>query len=150
MVWVEEDATMLCFSSTPFSTRIKRKHGKKTKEGLRKKFKPRMVDDDPVVRKSIKLSLKGKEKMYELPGTPSKGSQVVVTNYKRAVVNGKAKMIEDVGLVQEKVDVGIKQDVRRKTNVLVLLALGNLQKQPGVSATKVQGSTVKVTKQMKR
>ncbi|GJX19025.1 hypothetical protein Tco_0221702 [Tanacetum coccineum] len=144
MVWVEEDVALRCFSSSPFSIRIKRKRGKKTKEGLRKKVKPRMVDDDLVVRKSIKLCLKGKEKMYELPGTPTKGSQVVVTNYQRAVVNGKAKMIEDVGLVQEKVDVGIKQGVRRKTNVLVLLAPGNLQKQPGVSATKVQESTVKV------
>ncbi|GKE94371.1 hypothetical protein Tco_1579226, partial [Tanacetum coccineum] len=72
-----------------------------------------MVDDEPVGRKSIQTSRKGKEIIYELPGTPTKESQVVVTNYKRAIVNGKAKMVEDVGLVQEKVDVGIKQDVRR-------------------------------------
>nr|GEU73151.1 hypothetical protein [Tanacetum cinerariifolium] len=121
----------------PFSTRIKRKHGKKTNEGLRKKVKPGMVDDEPIVRKSIKTSLKGKEKMYELFGTPSKGSWVVVTNYKRAIVNGKAKMVEDVGLIQKKVDVGIKLDVRRRTNMHGLLASSKLQKQPVVSATKV-------------
>ncbi|GKC05342.1 hypothetical protein Tco_0996952 [Tanacetum coccineum] len=64
-----------------------------------------MVDDEPVGRKSIQTSRKGKEIIYGLPGTPTKESQVVVTNYKRAIVNGKAKMVkvEDVGLVQEKV-----------------------------------------------
>ncbi|GJZ37256.1 hypothetical protein Tco_0583447 [Tanacetum coccineum] len=122
------------------------KHGKTTKEGLRKKVKPGMVDDEPVGRKSIQTSRKGKKIIYELPGTPTKESQVVVTNYKRAIVSGKAKMVEveDVGLVQEKVDVGIKQDVRRRTNVLGSMAPVNLQKKPGVSAKKVQGSNVKV------
>nr|GEZ18963.1 hypothetical protein [Tanacetum cinerariifolium] len=41
--------------------------------------------------------------MYEFLGpSPTKESQVSVTNYKRAIVNGKAKMVkvEDVGLVQ--------------------------------------------------
>ncbi|GJW85589.1 hypothetical protein Tco_0158734 [Tanacetum coccineum] len=103
-------------SSTPFSTRIKRKCGKTTNSGLRKKVKAGMVDDEPVGRKSIQTSHKGKEIIYELPGSPTKESQVV-TNYKRTIVNGKAKMVEveDVCLVQEK-----------------------------VSAKKVQGSTVKV------
>nr|GEY86809.1 hypothetical protein [Tanacetum cinerariifolium] len=92
---VEEDDAMSCSSSTPFSTVIKRKGGNITKEGLRKKVKPGMVDDEPVGRKSIQTSRKGKEKIYEL---------------------------------LENVDVGIKQDVRTRTNVLALMAPGNLQK----------------------
>nr|GFB96523.1 hypothetical protein [Tanacetum cinerariifolium] len=67
MVWVEEDDGLHCFSSTPFSTRIKKKHDKTTKEGLRKKVKPGMVDDELVGRKSFQTSRKGKGKMYELP-----------------------------------------------------------------------------------
>ncbi|GKA84616.1 hypothetical protein Tco_0806211 [Tanacetum coccineum] len=58
--------------------------------------------------------------MYEFPGpSPTKESQVSVRNYKRAIVNGKAKMVEveNVGLVQ-----------------------------PVRSATKVQKSTAKATK----
>ncbi|GKA63562.1 pentatricopeptide repeat-containing protein [Tanacetum coccineum] len=105
MVWVEEDAALRCSSSSPFRTRIKRKGGKTTKEGLRKKAKrePKMVDDELVGRKSVQTSRKGKEIMYEFPGpSPTKESHVSVTNYKRAIVNGKAKMVEveDVGLVQ--------------------------------------------------
>ncbi|GJS15574.1 hypothetical protein Tco_0410046 [Tanacetum coccineum] len=105
MVWVEEDAALRCSSSNPFSTRIKRKGGKTTKERLRKKTKgeQKMVDDELVGRKSVQTSRKGKEIMYEFPGpSPTKESQVSVTNYKRAIVNGKAKMVEveDVGLVQ--------------------------------------------------
>ncbi|GKD39392.1 hypothetical protein Tco_1259599, partial [Tanacetum coccineum] len=72
IVWVEEDVALCCSSSSPFSTRIKRKGGKTTKEGLRKKSngEQKMVDDEPIGRK--------------------------------AIVNGKAKMVkvEDVGLVQ--------------------------------------------------
>ncbi|GJV25059.1 hypothetical protein Tco_1377754 [Tanacetum coccineum] len=121
MVWVEEDAALRCFSSSPFSNRIKRKGGKTTKEGLRKKAKreQKMVDDEPVGRKSVQTSHKGKEIMYEFPcPSPTKESQVSVSNYKRAIVNGKAKMVEveDVGLVQ-----------------------------PVRSATKVQRSTAKST-----
>ncbi|GJT48969.1 RNA-directed DNA polymerase, eukaryota, reverse transcriptase zinc-binding domain protein [Tanacetum coccineum] len=101
----EEDAALRCSSSSPFSTRIKRKGGKTTKEGLRKKAKgeQKMVDDEPVGRKSVQTSHKGKEIMYEFPGpSPTKESQVSVTNYKIAIVNGKAQMVEveDVGLVQ--------------------------------------------------
>ncbi|GJY42191.1 hypothetical protein Tco_0429461 [Tanacetum coccineum] len=117
MVWVEEDAALRCSSSSPFSTRIKRKGGKTTKEGLRKKAKgeQKMVDDEPVGRKSVQTSRKGKEIMYEFPGpSPTKESQVSVTNYKRAIVNGKAKMVEveDVGLVQP---VGSATKVQRST-----------------------------------
>nr|GFA09134.1 hypothetical protein [Tanacetum cinerariifolium] len=93
MVWAEENVALYCSSSSPFSTRIKRKGG----------------------RKSVQTSHKGKEIMYEFP-RPTKESQLSVTNYKRSIVNGKAKMVEveDVGLVQ-----------------------------PVISATKVQRSTAK-------
>ncbi|GKA52761.1 hypothetical protein Tco_0746076 [Tanacetum coccineum] len=92
MVWLEEDAGVRCLSSTPFSTMIKRKCGNTSKEGRKKKVKSEMVDDEPLE------------------------SKVVVTNYKRAIIHGKAKMIEveDVGLVQEKADVGKKEGVGRK------------------------------------
>ncbi|GJX81799.1 hypothetical protein Tco_0331280 [Tanacetum coccineum] len=93
MVWVEEDAALRCSSSSPFSTRIKRKGG----------------------RKSVQTSCKGKEIMYEFPGpSPTKESQVSVTNYKIAIVNGKAKMVEveDVSLVQL---VGSATKVQRST-----------------------------------
>ncbi|GJW61519.1 hypothetical protein Tco_0110854 [Tanacetum coccineum] len=54
-----------------------------------------MVDDDPVGRKSVQTSRKGKEIMYEFPGpSPTKESQVSVTNYKIAIINGKAKVVE--------------------------------------------------------
>ncbi|GJR41692.1 hypothetical protein Tco_1309795 [Tanacetum coccineum] len=47
MVWVEEGVALRCSSLSPFSTRIKRKKSKTTKEGLRKKAKgeQKMVDD---------------------------------------------------------------------------------------------------------
>ncbi|GJT51678.1 hypothetical protein Tco_0977835 [Tanacetum coccineum] len=146
----EEDAALRCSSSSPFSTRIKRKGGKTTKEGLRKKAKgkQKLVDDEPVGRKSVKTSRKGKEIMYELLGpSPTKESRVVVSNYKKAIVNEKAKMVEveDVGLVQDKVDVGNKEDVGTRRNMFSLLAPGNKHKQPVGSATKVQGSTVKIS-----
>ncbi|GJS36773.1 hypothetical protein Tco_0535155 [Tanacetum coccineum] len=118
MVWVEEDVALRCSSSSPFSTRIKRKGGKTTKEDLRKKAKEKkkMVDDKPVGRKSVQTSRKGKEIMYEFPGpSPTKESQVSVTNYKRAIVNGKSKMVE----VE---DVDIVQPVRSATKRLVYLA----------------------------
>ncbi|GKC41789.1 hypothetical protein Tco_1059511, partial [Tanacetum coccineum] len=74
-----------------------------------------MVDDEPVGRKSIQTSHKGKDIMYEFIGpSPTKESQVSVTNYKRAIVNGKAKMVEveAVGLVQP---VGSTTKVQRST-----------------------------------
>ncbi|GKD27693.1 hypothetical protein Tco_1233907 [Tanacetum coccineum] len=99
MVWLEEDVALRCYSSSPFTTMIKRRGGKTSKVGLRKKTKPRMVDDEPVGRKSGQTSRKGKEIMYEFPaGTPTKEREVV-TNYKKAIINGKAKMVEDVGPV---------------------------------------------------
>nr|GEV49283.1 hypothetical protein [Tanacetum cinerariifolium] len=146
MVWLEEDTALRCYSSSSFTTRIKKRGGKTSKEGLRKQTKPGMVDDEPVGRKSGQTSRKGKEIMYELPAaTTTKEREVVVTNYKRAIVNGKAKMVEDVGPVQENVDVGIKKDVIRRTNVLGLMAPSNLKKKPMVSASMGQGSNVKDT-----
>ncbi|GJT64931.1 hypothetical protein Tco_1016411 [Tanacetum coccineum] len=167
MVWLEEDASLRCSSSSPFSTRIKRKSHKTTKDCGRKnsRGKEKMVDDEPLGRKLLKTSRKGKEKMDEFPdstpikerkysddrvgrmsmqtflnelgefpdltptkerevddeavgrnsirtrrkgkeimaefsGTPANEKKVVVTNYRRAIINGKAKMVE-VADVQE-------------------------------------------------
>ncbi|GJT03261.1 hypothetical protein Tco_0824430 [Tanacetum coccineum] len=75
MVWLEEDASLRCSSSSPFSTRIKRKSHKTTKECGRKNLrgKEKMVDDEPLGRKLLKTSRKGKEKMDEFPDlTPIK------------------------------------------------------------------------------
>ncbi|GJY38327.1 hypothetical protein Tco_0424691 [Tanacetum coccineum] len=100
MVWVEEDAALLCSSSSPFSTRIKRKCGKTTKEGLRKKQRG------------------------------SKKWLMMSWRQKVTIVNGKAKMVEfeDVSLVQDKVDVGNKEDVGRRKNMLGLVAPVNKHK----------------------
>ncbi|GKC89538.1 hypothetical protein Tco_1150187 [Tanacetum coccineum] len=130
------DDTLRCSSSTPISSKLKRNSNKKIKEGLRKKGK------------AIGITLidscdKGKEKVDEFP-TPTKEHQVVVTNYKRAIVNGKAKMVEVVAPVQENVDVGIKQEDRRRKNVLGSMAPANFVKNPVVSASMGQGSSVKV------
>ncbi|GJY02802.1 hypothetical protein Tco_0360954 [Tanacetum coccineum] len=101
------------FEFDPLSTMIKRKCGKTNKEGRIKKVKSGMVDDEPVVRKSIKTSRKGKEKMYdEFPP------------------------VEDVGLVQEKADAGNKEGVRIRSNVLGLMGHVNKLKKPMISATK--------------
>ncbi|GJX69775.1 hypothetical protein Tco_0305502, partial [Tanacetum coccineum] len=103
-----KDDTLRCSSSTPISSKLKRNSSKKIKEGLRKKGKA-------VGRTLIDSCDKGKEKVDEFPAaTPTKEHQVVVTNYKRAIVNGKAKMVEVVAPVQENVDVGIKQEDRRR------------------------------------
>nr|GEY97692.1 hypothetical protein [Tanacetum cinerariifolium] len=147
MVWVEEDDGLRCYSSSPFTTRIKRRGGnisrkgkeisKKIKEGLRKKGKT-------VGRTLIDSCDKGIEKMDEfLAATPTKEHQVVVTNYKRAIVNRKAKMVEVVALVQENIGVGIKQEDKRRKNVLGSMAPSNFVKNPVVSASMGQGSSVK-------
>ncbi|GJS36706.1 hypothetical protein Tco_0535088 [Tanacetum coccineum] len=103
-----KDDTLRCSSSTPISSKLKRNSSKKIREGLRKKGKA-------VGRTLIESCDKGKEKVDEFPAvTPTKEHQVVVTNYKRAIVNGKAKMVEVVAPVQENVDVGIKHEDRRR------------------------------------
>ncbi|GJX93487.1 hypothetical protein Tco_0348073 [Tanacetum coccineum] len=75
-----------------------------------------MVDDEPLGRKLLKTSRKGKEKMDEFPDLTSTKERevddeaVVVTNYRRAIINGKAKMVE-VADVQE-------SNVKAETNEL--------------------------------
>ncbi|GJR88003.1 hypothetical protein Tco_0212014 [Tanacetum coccineum] len=148
MVWLEEDASLCCSSSSLFSTRIKRKSHKTTKEYGREnsKGKEKMVDDEPLGRKLLKTSRKEKEKMDEFPDstpikerkycdrvgrmsmqtfmnelgefpdlTPTKEREVddeavVVTNYRRSIINGKAKMVE-VADVQES---NVKEDLNSK------------------------------------
>nr|GEW11473.1 hypothetical protein [Tanacetum cinerariifolium] len=96
-------------------------------------------------RPLIGLCDKGIEKMDEfLAATPTKEHQVVVTNYNRAIVNGKAKMVEVVAHVQENIDVGIKQEDRKRKNVLGLMAPYNFVKNHVVSTSMGQGSSVKV------
>ncbi|GJZ57079.1 hypothetical protein Tco_0612573 [Tanacetum coccineum] len=94
--WEEEDARLRCSSSTPFTTRYKRKISKSNMVGLRKK---------------VKIGNKGKEKVCEDEGMCSKGNKHVVSIYKKVMVNGKAKMVEDVGGKEEMVS---KRGVRSK------------------------------------
>ncbi|GJS73311.1 hypothetical protein Tco_0706152 [Tanacetum coccineum] len=132
-----KDDTLRCSSSTPISIKLKRNSSKKIKEGLRKKGKA-------VGRTLIDSCDKGKEKVDEFPAaTPTKEHQVVVTNYKRATVNGKAKMVEVVAPVEENVDVAIKQEDRRRKIVLGSMAPANFLKNPVVSPSMGQGSSVK-------
>ncbi|GJX61884.1 RNA-directed DNA polymerase, eukaryota [Tanacetum coccineum] len=102
MFWVEEDASLHCSTSSPFSTRLKRKFG--------------------VSNRSVGLFRRKKDRDE---GVSRKESKVVVTNYKRTVVNGKAIMVE------ADVEVGCKSDVRSR-----LIAPANKDKQPFVSHTK--------------
>nr|GFC59228.1 hypothetical protein [Tanacetum cinerariifolium] len=50
---------------------------------------------------------KGKEKLIKDEGVCSKGNKADVTIYKRTMVNGKAKMVEDIGAVKRGKDRGI-------------------------------------------
>ncbi|GKD24046.1 hypothetical protein Tco_1225749 [Tanacetum coccineum] len=65
MEWEEEDAGLRCFSSTPFTTRFKRKISKSTMVGLRKKVKTGVIHGEGVERKTKKGTHKGKEKVFE-------------------------------------------------------------------------------------
>ncbi|GKE54176.1 hypothetical protein Tco_1489332 [Tanacetum coccineum] len=155
MVWLEEDASLRCSSSSPFSTRIKRKSHKTTKDCGRKnsRGKEKMVDDEPLGRKLLKTSRTGKEKMDELDEfpdltptkerevdddvvgrnsirtrrkgkeimaefscTPANEKKVVVNNYRRALINGKYRMVEvaDVGLVEDELNLLNKKDLGKK------------------------------------
>nr|GEU48675.1 hypothetical protein [Tanacetum cinerariifolium] len=80
-----KDDTLYCSSSTLISIKLKRNSSKKIKEGLRKKGK--------VVGRTLTDPCdKGKEKVDEFSAaTPTKEHHVVVTNYKGAIVKGKAK-----------------------------------------------------------
>ncbi|GKD80481.1 hypothetical protein Tco_1347320 [Tanacetum coccineum] len=92
--------------------------------------KEREVDDEAVGRNSIRTRHKGKEIMAEFSSTPTNEKKVVVTNYRRAIINGKAKMVEvaDVGLVEDELNLLNKKDLGKK---------------PVRSATNVQESNVK-------
>ncbi|GKE80947.1 hypothetical protein Tco_1550947, partial [Tanacetum coccineum] len=95
--WVEEDASFCCSSSTPFKTRQKRKvlDSKKVHRGVNMKTKD-------VVRKKQKCLDRGKGKVNEDEEVLRHTNKVVVTNYRRGFDNGKAIMIEDVGVVNKK------------------------------------------------
>ncbi|GKD89651.1 hypothetical protein Tco_1365158 [Tanacetum coccineum] len=83
-------------SSTPFKTRHKRKvaDGKNIHKDVN--IKPK-----DVVRKKQKCLYKGKEKVNEDEKLLRHTNKVVVSNYRRVFDNGKAIMIEDVGVVNE-------------------------------------------------
>ncbi|GJW31266.1 hypothetical protein Tco_0051298 [Tanacetum coccineum] len=84
-----------CFSSTPFTTKFKRKIRKSTMVGLRKKVQTCVILSEGVERKTKKGTHKGKENLIEDEGICRKGSKHVVTIYKRALVNRKENMVED-------------------------------------------------------
>nr|GEW17973.1 hypothetical protein [Tanacetum cinerariifolium] len=83
--------------------------------GLRKKVKTCVIHDKGAERKAkktlVNVGNKGKEKVCEDEGMCSKGNKPVVSIYKKAMVNGKAKMVEDVGGKEEMVS---KRGVRSK------------------------------------
>nr|GEU32233.1 phospholipase-like protein [Tanacetum cinerariifolium] len=63
---------------------------------------------DPLREKKTKKGAhKGNEKVFEDEGMCSKESKPVVTIYKRALVNGKVKMVEEVGVVKTGRDIGV-------------------------------------------
>nr|GEW50333.1 pentatricopeptide repeat-containing protein [Tanacetum cinerariifolium] len=101
MKWEEEDDGLRCSSLTPFSTRVKTK--------IRKRKKTSVIHDEGDDRKKslVTEGRKGNEKVIEDEGIRSKGNKADVTIYKRAMVNGKAKMIEDVGAVKRGKDRGV-------------------------------------------
>ncbi|GJZ00214.1 phospholipase-like protein [Tanacetum coccineum] len=79
-------------------------------------IKERKYSDDRVGRNSIRTRHKGKEIMVEFSDTPANEKKVVFTNYRRAIINGKAKMVEvaDVGLVEDELNLLNKKDLRKK------------------------------------
>ncbi|GKD19460.1 hypothetical protein Tco_1208618 [Tanacetum coccineum] len=107
MEWEEEDIGLQCSSSTPFTIRYKRKISKSTMVGLRKKVKTRVIHGEGVDKKTKKGAHKGKEKVFVDEGLCIKGSKLVVTIYKRALVNEEEKMVEDVGAVKTGRDRGV-------------------------------------------
>ncbi|GKE63414.1 hypothetical protein Tco_1513781 [Tanacetum coccineum] len=123
---VHSSLMLLC--STPFDTRFKRKINKSKKTGVihdevagrkRKKSlvnegnkgKEKVFKDEGADKKRKKTlvngGIKGKEKEFEDECMHSNGNHSVVTIYKRAMVNGKAKMDEDVGAVKTGRDRGV-------------------------------------------
>ncbi|GKB45969.1 hypothetical protein Tco_0896722 [Tanacetum coccineum] len=98
MEWEEDDAGLRCCSSTPFDTIYKRNISKSKKIGV--------IHDEVAGRKRKKSLVnggnKGKEKVFK-----DEGNQGVVTIYKRAMVNRKAKMVEVKGVVKTGRDRGV-------------------------------------------
>nr|GEX96724.1 hypothetical protein [Tanacetum cinerariifolium] len=142
MEWEEDDAGLRCCSSTPFNTRFKRKISKSKKTGVihdegagRKrnkslvnrgnKGKEKVFKDEGAGKKQKKTLVnggsKGKEKVFEDECMCRNGNQGVVTIYKRAMVNGKAKMVEVVGAMKTGRDRGVvirgKEEVVSKRGV---------------------------------
>nr|GEY47837.1 hypothetical protein [Tanacetum cinerariifolium] len=74
------------------------------KTKISKRMKTSMIHDEGDDRKKSLVTggRKGNEKVIEDEGICSKGNKADVTIYKRAMVNGKAKMVEDVGAVKRK------------------------------------------------
>ncbi|GKD59741.1 hypothetical protein Tco_1297250 [Tanacetum coccineum] len=106
MFWIEEDASLRCSTSSPFSTRLKRKFGvsNRSVDLFRRKKDRVVIQDEGLLTKTQKAPHKGKEIFFKDEGVSRKESKVVVTNYKRAVVNGKAIRVEadvDVNLMSE-------------------------------------------------
>ncbi|GJZ34238.1 hypothetical protein Tco_0579674 [Tanacetum coccineum] len=145
MKWEEEDADLRCSSSTLFTTRYKRKVSKSNMVGLRKKVKACVIHDEVAEIKTNKTLVgggnKGKEKVCEDEGMCSKGNKPVVTIYKRAIVNGKAKMVEDVGAAKRGRDRGVVITEGAFNNVG---GKEEVVSKRGIRSRKMQGSSVKV------
>nr|GEW64157.1 hypothetical protein [Tanacetum cinerariifolium] len=79
----------------------------KTKISKRKKTSV-IYDEGDDRKKSLVIdSRKGKEKVIKDEGICNKGNKADATIYKRAMVNEKAKMVEDVGAVKRGKDKGV-------------------------------------------
>ncbi|GJX18982.1 hypothetical protein Tco_0221659 [Tanacetum coccineum] len=78
--------------------------------------KEREVDDDVVGRNSIGIRRKGKEIMAKFSCILANEKKVVVNNYRRALINGKYRMVDvaDVGLVEDELNLLNKKDLGKK------------------------------------
>nr|GFB13079.1 hypothetical protein [Tanacetum cinerariifolium] len=87
-------------SSTPFSTRVKTKISKRKKTSV--------IRDEGDDRKNLVTEgRKGNEKVTRDEGICSKRNKANVTIYKRVMVNRKAKMVEEVGVVNRGKEKGV-------------------------------------------
>nr|GEW35448.1 hypothetical protein [Tanacetum cinerariifolium] len=112
---------------------------------LYKSKKTGVIHDEGADRKKKKKldneSNKGKEKVFEDEGMCSKGKKVVVTIYKRGMVNGKEKMVEDISAEETKRHKGVVigdngfNNVRWKEEVV---------SKRGVGSGKMEGTSEKV------
>ncbi|GJU13070.1 zf-CCHC domain-containing protein [Tanacetum coccineum] len=153
MVWVEEDAGLRCYSSSPFTTRIKKRGGNTSRKGkeIRYELPECTPTKDDTLRCSSstpissKLKRNSSKKIKE--GLRKKGKAVGRTLID-SCDKGKEKVDEFPAATPTKehqnVDVGIKQEDRRRKNVLGSMAPANFVKNHVVSASMGQGSSVKV------